>query len=413
MSIINNNGVFVLFVLAPLIIAERPKLKFGPQPAVDRLDALYEPIDQWDPKIEPLSDDRFGFYIHAFSAPSSVMYMVERLSKVFPTCPVYIMSDGGMDFTDLCALYNCTFKLCPPANDRWHPWPFLRRFWDAAVHLNREYVIMLEPDNTVHHKIYAHPHHDAGGLRDANPGFGHLMTGYIEGIGKKHRDFNWTYIQSGLAGGAYFRTAAVLDAFSDAAIASLNWTMIEALDTKRVFSSDFSMPIVLSARGYTYGPWRDIGQYDLRGNDVTNQPRWAAIQHYGRGVAGGKPTYNLQVAEEFKNLAKQGRFGKSSNNCQRCYTLEDYRKKWGSLDCTNRLAEGYTGTPPTGEEVQAMKKQVTEMLGGPAAYSKYIKDRNQRVADETALRRKRYLELDEKLYNGPDTYVWTPKPKTN
>lgn len=55
---------------------------------------------------------------------------------------------------------------------------------------------------------------------------GHLMTGYIEGIGKKHRDFNWTYIQSGLAGGAYFRTAAVLDAFSDAAIASLNWTSV-------------------------------------------------------------------------------------------------------------------------------------------------------------------------------------------
>ena len=26
--------------------------------------------------------------------------------------------------------------LCPPANDRWHPWPFLRRLYDATLVLN-------------------------------------------------------------------------------------------------------------------------------------------------------------------------------------------------------------------------------------------------------------------------------------
>ncbi len=36
-----------------------------------------------------------------------------------------------------------------PRNDRWHPWPFFRRLYDAAVSLDTEYVIMLEPDNTV------------------------------------------------------------------------------------------------------------------------------------------------------------------------------------------------------------------------------------------------------------------------
>eukprot|EP00913_Durusdinium_trenchii_P029444 g27599.t2 len=61
---------------------------------------------------------------------------------------IHVMSDGNMDFTGLCALENCSFILCPPANDRWHPWPFLRRLYDAAVILRTEFVILLEPDNT-------------------------------------------------------------------------------------------------------------------------------------------------------------------------------------------------------------------------------------------------------------------------
>ena len=33
-------------------------------------------------------------------------------------CQTKVMSDGGMDFSPLCEQQGCTFKLCPPANDR-------------------------------------------------------------------------------------------------------------------------------------------------------------------------------------------------------------------------------------------------------------------------------------------------------
>lgn len=64
----------------------------------------------------------------------------------------------------------------------------------------------------------------------------------------------------GLAGGSYFRTAAVLDAFSDEALAEMDWDFFLKHDSHRVFSSDFAMPLALSLRGYTYGPWKDIRQ---------------------------------------------------------------------------------------------------------------------------------------------------------
>lgn len=40
---------------------------------------------------------------------------------------------GGHRFDALCSLEGCMFTICPPANDRWHPWPFMRRMYDAAV----------------------------------------------------------------------------------------------------------------------------------------------------------------------------------------------------------------------------------------------------------------------------------------
>ena len=76
--------------------------------------------------------------------------------------------------------------------------------------------------------------------------------------------------------------------------------MAESLGSKRVYSSDFAMPVLLAARGYTYEPWAEVMQKDTA--DVVPQPETAAFEHYGRGVEGGKPTYNMKVTPEQKGL---------------------------------------------------------------------------------------------------------------
>ena len=63
--------------------------------------------------------------------------------EVFPDSPVYIMSDGGYDYSQYCAQNKCMFKLCPPANDRWHPWPFMHRMVEAAKALDTEFLVRL------------------------------------------------------------------------------------------------------------------------------------------------------------------------------------------------------------------------------------------------------------------------------
>ena len=176
--------------------------------------------------------------------------------------------------------------------------------WDAAVSLKTEYLIMLEPDNTVNRPIYIPPPHhiDAGGLHDGNPHVpGHIVD-HIERLGKAHKgnDFKWNYTGTGLCGGAYFRTSAILDAFSDAAVADLDWAALVGLWNKNVYSSDFAMPAVLGARGYSYSPWREIRQQSFDDPKYTDQPREAAFQHFSRGYEGGKPTYQLKLTD-FQN----------------------------------------------------------------------------------------------------------------
>ncbi|CAK0883235.1 unnamed protein product [Prorocentrum cordatum] len=136
------------------------------------------------------------------------------------------MSDGGLDFGELCSKEGCTFELCPPANDRWHHYPFLRRLYDAALVLNTEYVIYLEPDNTVHGPITHPPTHDAGGIDVPGRNLGEIA--YVEERASKIKPgFKLTKIamNTGLAGGSYFRRAAILDAFNDDSVAQASMSL--------------------------------------------------------------------------------------------------------------------------------------------------------------------------------------------
>eukprot|EP00037_Helgoeca_nana_P014074 m.130683 g.130683 ORF g.130683 m.130683 type:complete len:434 (+) comp22374_c0_seq2:345-1646(+) len=286
-----------------------------------------------------LPSSRFGFYLHVYQQPAAVIFQVRRIRDLFPDSPIYIMSDGGHDFSGLCQKYKCMFAACPPANDRWNPWPFLRRMWDAAMALGTEYTIMLEPDNSLHRGFLHEPPHDAGGMEDANPHFHEETVDYAELLGRKHRpNFRWNFTGSGLAGGSYFRTSAILDAFSDAAINDIDWDLAECYESKRLYSSDFAMPIVLAARGYRYEPWRDITQYELDCCTKVRQPMAAAIEHYGRSYPNGKPPYRLEVQEEDKDLFTIKNWAPKVT-CQGCYDRDEYYKRWGSLNCTNRLYE--------------------------------------------------------------------------
>lgn len=296
--------------------------------------------------VEPTrAPDRsqYGFYLHVHGHPAAVIHQVREVKKWFPGSPIHVMSDGNMDFSALCALENCSFVLCPPANDRWHPWPFLRRLYDAAVILKSEFVILLEPDNTIHGRIKATPEFDAGGLRVKERSF--AGAEYVQNLARERQPgFKWTREnqEAGLCGGSYYRSAAVLDAFSDENVAKIDWNMLGEKFSKEIYSSDFAMQFALAARGYTIMPWNESAQMHQDKEIPLSGPKDAAFRHYSGPV--GKPTYELKLQKEDSKLAKErpAKYQGKDPNCQVCYSFQRYVQLWGSPKCTNSLPFEYS-----------------------------------------------------------------------
>lgn len=287
-----------------------------------------------------------GFWMHVYDRPAAVIHQAKTIKKHFPNSPIHIMSDGGDRFDGLCQLLGCTFELCPPANDRWNPWPFIHRLKTAAEAMGTDYVVMLEPDNTVHGPITHPMKWAAGGMLDSNPHFNPKLISYVEEhVRKTIPDWNWMYKGTGLAGGSYFKTEAVLDAFSDQAVAAINWTHMMYLDNKRVFSSDFALPIALAMKGYSYAPWDDSICKAMP--DQPNVTQFA-FEHYLRNHPGGKPEYNREIEtwEEqtlyagslsmFNQKSKNQTFHKQAR-CQLCWNVTEYYETFNSYKCANPI----------------------------------------------------------------------------
>lgn len=287
----------------------------------------------------------YGFYLHVYRDPAAVVYQVRSIKKWFPGAPIYIMSDGGNDFGPFCRVEGCHFELCPPANDRWHPWPFFRRIWDAAMALDVEYVIMLEPDNTIHGPIRKRPEHGAGGLLSKDRSF--ALATYVEGLASAKRPgFRWTRtaMESGLCGGSYFRREAILDAFSDEAVAAIDWNYVGEQASKEMFSSDFAMQYLLAARAWPVEPWEESAQMDRIKDQPLTGTMSSAFRHYCSCYPGGKPTYNLRMLPEDAALVKEppAKYNRHNSVCQLCYNLTRYKTLWGSDRCTNKLPFNYS-----------------------------------------------------------------------
>lgn len=284
---------------------------------------------------------KYGFYIHGFAEDAAILYQVRQLKKFFPHSPVYIMSDGGADYSELCKELGCWSEICPPANDRWHPWPFFRRMYDAAIKLNSEYVVMLEPDNTIHGPIKHEPKFDAGGLFVDQRSYG--MSEYIVSLAQERvKNFQWNQSSwtAGLCGGSYFRTDALLDSISDEHMMKIDWGKIARGTSKEIYSSDLALIYAFAARGYTTGPWEDSAQMGRSKDKPVSGTMESAFRHYCQCYPGNKPTHTFVLTAEEQHLKgkrmQKYRGNKWDSNCQMCYDSDEYKQAYGSLKCTNR-----------------------------------------------------------------------------
>jgi len=260
---------------------------------------------------------KYGFYFHTFNQPVAGVQLLRQLRSVYPDEPVYVSSDGGMNFSGICAeIGHCHFQWLPPANDRYNPYPFFNRFRDAARWLSTEFVVMLEPDNEIRGRARADPKDDAGGVYDSmNAALPKTLLRYLtekgrNATGNPNFEVKWTHF--GLCGGSYFRTEAVLESFDPD---SLDWKALAELEPRRVWSSDVAMAMALAVHGYSYYPWEEVTQtrYGLS--------KEAAYRHYGREE--GKPGYSTTLVGADQNLVTDTNVKHGNVFCHGCVWVPD------------------------------------------------------------------------------------------
>lgn len=209
----------------------------------------------------------FGFYFPVYdNGQPAILKVIKSVRNFYPDSPLHVLQDGGRaDFSRICQLpqYACTYEQVPPENSRWNPHSWMLRMHRVAKEiLQTTFVIYLEPDVLVRGRHRHHPPHDAGGIYDNyNPRLHQTTIAYMQRLGRRANPcFRVVWRHFGLAGGSYFRTAAILDAFNGSNLRQIDWAGLFKVQGEPLFSSDIAMHVALSARGFTVYPWREAGQ---------------------------------------------------------------------------------------------------------------------------------------------------------
>lgn len=209
--------------------------------------------------------DKFGFYLPVYNQVPSVLGVLRDTRKNYPDSPIFVLQDGGsVDFSKICKLpqYDCIFERTVGENSRWNPHSWFARFRHATKTLGTEYVIYLEPDVLIRHRHTVEPKYDAGGIYDNfNPEMHAQTKLYLERLGRGREPcFKQKWDHFGLAGGSYFRSEAVMDAFAPENVKRIDWDALMKEEGDKTTSSDFAMIVAFSARGWTVYPWEESAQ---------------------------------------------------------------------------------------------------------------------------------------------------------
>lgn len=109
----------------------------------------------------------FGVFYTCYTEMDSVIYSLKKLYEIYPEIPVYLVSDGGCDYSDLklnftkleTKLGKDSRGLVPKIpddstflNEFWQNYisdsirEFLNRIYEAIQYCNKPYILVMEPD---------------------------------------------------------------------------------------------------------------------------------------------------------------------------------------------------------------------------------------------------------------------------
>ena len=122
-----------------------------------------------------LIENSLGIFFSCYKENEAVRFCIDNIRDHYPQAPIYLASDGGYDFSDLCD-NNSNFTLYDdilgyvnnPESKEYDRLilccrEFLDRLKDAADYCKTDYILYYEPDILLRGKIKTDPNSDLSG----------------------------------------------------------------------------------------------------------------------------------------------------------------------------------------------------------------------------------------------------------
>jgi hypothetical protein len=199
--------------------------------------------------------DNIGIFFSCYKEREAVSFCIDNIRNYYPQAPIYLASDGGYDFSDLCEQGNIKFSMYddvlgyvnnPESKEEekliFCCREFLSRIKDALEYCKTEYILYYEPDVLLRGKIKTNPNSDLSGS------FANIIHSNVISLIEKYNPVN-TNINFGACGGSLIKTSTlkrILENTNDTLLKELIYT------DKRISNCDYLLTVLFCIFGYQY-----------------------------------------------------------------------------------------------------------------------------------------------------------------
>jgi len=221
-----------------------------------------------------LIEDNLGIFFSCYKENEAVRFCIDNIRDHYPQAPIYLASDGGYDFSDLCD-DNSNFTLYAdilgyvnnPESKELDKLilccrEFLERLKHAVDYCKTDYILYYEPDILLRGKIRANSNSDLSGS------FANTIHHNVLSLIQKYNPANTNY-NFGACGGSLIRTSSLLRILKDT-----DDTLLKELiyNDKRISNCDYLLTVLFCIFGYQY-----LENIDFI--EANRNPNWELTNH--------------------------------------------------------------------------------------------------------------------------------------
>lgn len=207
-----------------------------------------------------LSDTNVLFYFQVYREGRAVEESLRRLRRAFPTAPVFLISDHGLDYGKIAEQYNCHYEFSRENigvhGDNWLWQAYLERIRRATAQFPREFMVLMEPDVLIN-GIPLHPMRgDCNSVHNIYNTFSREFSAFI------CAQNGWPQLTLGYScgGGAVFRSSALLGSINQASVHDVE--RMAGLDERISLHNDALFAALILLSSFSIFFHGEIANYD-------------------------------------------------------------------------------------------------------------------------------------------------------